>query len=65
MKKPYKIAFDIPEPLLLSFLVKKLTVSGIIGKTQGVNKASKPPKNPNPKMLNKEFPLFSVSIAEF
>ena len=30
------------EPLL----VKKETVSGIIGKTQGVSKANKPPKNP-------------------
>ena len=33
---------------------KKLTVIGIIGQTQGVNKAIKPPKKPAKKMNNQE-----------
>ena len=33
--------------LVLDRFVKKDTVTGIIGKTQGVIKAIKPPKNPN------------------
>ena len=32
--------------------MKKLTVSGIIGKTQGVSNANNPPMNPRPKILN-------------
>ena len=40
----------MPVDLFLLCLVKKLTVMGIIGKTQGVNKAINPPKNPNPKI---------------
>ena len=39
------MAFLMPCALLLLCLVKKLTVIGIIGKTQGVNKAAKPAKN--------------------
>lgn len=35
---------------LLFFLLKKLTVSGIIGNTQGVNNAAKP--EPNAKIIN-------------
>ena len=33
---------------------KKLTVIGIIGQTQGVNKAIKPPKKPAKKMNNQD-----------
>ena len=39
------MAFRIPAPFDLLCLVKKLTVIGIIGNTQGVNKAAKPEKN--------------------
>ena len=40
-------------PLSFSFFfVKKLTVNGIIGNTQGVKRAKKPPKIPNKKILN-------------
>ena len=38
------MAFLIPAALFLLCLVKKLTVIGIIGKTQGVNNAAKPDK---------------------
>ena len=38
------MAFFFPPALGLLCLVKKLTVIGIIGKTQGVNKAAKPDK---------------------
>jgi hypothetical protein len=34
----------MPDFLELAFLVKKETVSGIIGNTQGVSKAINPPK---------------------
>ena len=36
------------------FLVKKLTVKGIIGNTQGVKRANNPPRNPNPKIFHSE-----------
>ena len=39
---------------------KKLTVIGIIGQTQGVNKAMKPPKNPAKKINNQ---LVSVAVT--
>ena len=35
---------------LCCFLRKKLTVNGIMGHTQGVNKASSPPTNPDIKI---------------
>ncbi len=38
------MAFFIPTALFLLCLVKKLTVKGIIGKTQGVSRAAKPDK---------------------
>ena len=45
----------MPDPFSCPPLVKKLTVSGTIGKTQGVNKEMSPPKNPitrsNQKLL--------------
>ena len=40
-------------------LRKKLTVIGIIGQTQGVNRAIKPPRNPAKKINNQ-----LVSVAE-
>ena len=42
-------------------LMKKLTVIGIIGQTQGVTSASKPPKKPKPKMTRK--PLLVVPCS--
>ena len=51
MKKPYIIALNIPLPF--SPFVKKLTVRGIIGKTQGVINAITPPNNPNRKIPHK------------
>ena len=53
MKKPYITALNIP--LLFCPLVKKLTVSGIIGKTQGVISAISPPKSPKIKIAHNEF----------
>ena len=62
MKKPYKKAFEIPAFLLVAFLVKKETVNGIIGKTHGVSKATKPPKKPSNNMLSKLLEVF-VSVV--
>ena len=56
IKKPYNIALKMPLRLLCAPFVKKDTVKGIIGKTQGVNKASNPPTKPKRKILNKELP---------
>ena len=61
MKNPYNKAFLIPDALVLLCFVKKLTVIGIIGNTQGVNKTKKPKKNAVKNMVNK--PLFSFSAA--
>ena len=48
------MAFD----LLLDPLVKKLTVKGIMGNTQGVNRAINPPTIPNKKMPQRDFSDF-------
>ena len=44
---------ELNKPFLGSpeLLVKNETVSGIIGKTQGVSKAIKPPKKPKKKIV--------------
>jgi hypothetical protein len=60
MDRPYTAAFNIPYRLLCC-LVKKETVNGIMGKTQGVSKAMNPPNNPRikiPSML-----LFRVTSS--
>ena len=44
--KAYITALRIPFLLLPLLLVKKLTVIGIIGNTQGVSRAKKPPSIP-------------------
>ena len=56
IKNPYSTELIIP--FLFSSLpfVKKLTVNGIIGKTQGVSRAMRPPKNPSRNMVMKPFP---------
>ena len=54
----------MPLLLLCDCFVKNDTVKGIIGKTQGVNKANKPPTKPKRKILNKEPPdAASVFVA--
>ena len=45
-------------------LVKKLTVIGIIGKTQGVNKAAKPPRKAKKKMDHNPFFSSFLGIIE-
>ena len=51
INKPYKIALVIPFFLSVDFLVKKVTVTGIMGKTQGVSNAINPPSKPRKKMV--------------
>ena len=60
---PYIIAFLIPLALVLLCFVKKLTVIGIIGKTQGVSKAAKPDKNAIKNIVNK--PVFGLELSIF
>ena len=55
MKNAYKKALLIPAFFETAFLVKKDTVKGIIGKTQGVNKATKPPRKPIKKRCQRPF----------
>ena len=58
---PYNNAFVIPFARVLLFLVKKLTVIGIIGNTHGVSNAAKPPKKPVMKMLHHALPAVNSS----
>ena len=51
----------LTHPFFLDSLVKKLTVSGIIGNTHGVNRAKNPPKNPNMNIKNKLSCFITVS----
>ena len=44
------VALKTPLCLLCPFLVKKETVNGIMGNTQGVSRAMKPPISPNKKI---------------
>ena len=44
-------ALNMPSALVLLCFVKKLTVSGIIGKIHGIMSAAKPPKNPSQKVV--------------
>ena len=47
------MALVIPFFLSVDFLVKKVTVTGIIGKTQGVSNAIRPPSNPKKKIVSR------------
>ena len=47
------MAFAIPLLFDCDCFVKKETVNGIIGKTQGVRSANSPPAKPRKKILNK------------
>ena len=59
-------AFLIPSAFDLLCFVKKLTVIGIIGKTQGVNKAAKPLRNDKMKMVKTDLSsLLSFSFVIF
>ena len=53
IETPYITAFSIPSDFVLDFFVKKETVIGIIGKTQGVNNAAKPLKNATKNNIQK------------
>ena len=60
MNSPY----DMEYSLAFSFLVEKNdTVSGIIGKTQGVSSAKKPPNRPSIKILSLRVKLLSISAT--
>ena len=63
--KPYVTASRIPF-LRSSFalLRKKLTVIGMIGHTQGVSKAMKPPKTPIKKILQRELLVLSLVLLK-
>ena len=49
------MALRFPCAGFLLCFVKKLTVIGIIGKTQGVNNAAKPPRNAKKNIVHKPF----------
>ena len=55
----------MPDIFVTALLVKNETVNGIIGKTQGVSKAIKPPKKPRKNKLSKLLPLTSPLALEF
>ena len=60
MNSPY----DMEYSLAFSFLVEKNdTVSGIIGKTQGVRSAKKPPIIPSKNILNNDLSSFSITVS--
>ena len=60
------MAFLTPAALDLLCLVKKLTVIGIMGKTQGVSSAAKPLKKEITNINHIDFPSsFSVELAGF
>ena len=63
--KPYVTASRIPF-LRSSFalLRKKLTVIGMIGHTQGVSKAMKPPRIPIKKILQRELLVLSLVLLK-
>ena len=53
------MAFLIPAALVLLVLVKKLTVIGMSGNTQGVKRAASPKPNPMRKINNNPSSSFS------
>ncbi len=56
------IAFILPFFLSLDPFVKKLTVNGIIGNTQGVSRANNPPTKPKANTVQKPFPFVSSAL---
>ena len=65
INSPYKRALEIPFFRFFVCFVKKETVKGIIGKTQGVNKAMSPPKKPNKKRVVKSLSSFLLAFSFF
>ena len=63
MKSPYKMALKIPLLFVGDCFVKKETVNGIIGNTQGVSKASNPPIKPKKKIFIKLLPEFELVFS--
>ena len=61
IKKPYKSPFLMAFFLLFDRFVKKETVTGIIGKTQGVNNA----KIPAPKASKNNNQFDSSLVSEY
>ena len=59
------MALKTPFLLFCDCFVKNDTVKGIIGKTQGVNSANKPPTKPKKKILNKPLELSESVSVEF
>ena len=51
IKKEYVNAFKTPFEIDVACFKKNETVKGIIGKTQGVSKAKKPPIKPRKKIF--------------
>src|SRR5690606_16764335 len=64
IKSPYKSACDIPFAREPPFLVKKLTVSGTIGKMQGIMKAANPPSNPAMKIPQRDCPPSALASTD-
>ena len=59
------MALEIPELFFWSFFfVKKLTVNGIIGNTQGVKRANKPPRKPRTKIFQRDFSPFTSPTTD-
>src|SRR6218665_351775 len=56
-------AFFMPCCLVLDCLVKKLTFMGIMGNTQGVSKAAKPPRKPARKMAQVDMEVASTAFS--
>ena len=61
---PYKIASRRPLRLSFERFRKKLTVMGMIGHTQGVKRATKPPNNPKIKIIQSEVSLVFISLLK-
>ena len=62
IETPNRIAFRMPTALFLLCLVKKLTVIGIIGNTQGVSKAANPARKLRIKRVQRLFDFCFLSL---
>ena len=58
------MASCLPFFLLLLCFVKKETVSGTIGNTQGVSNANNPPKNPRKKIFSNPFSSLLLPVPQ-
>ena len=65
MENPKKIALPCSVFFEPSFFIKKLTVIGIIGKTQGVRMAANPARNAPKKNASSDLPCSLVDSAAF